>query len=81
MIDTDSDPAGRMPGILNPDQSTLHVNVCGAPAGFATIDWTFTRPGDGTVPAQTSTECETDLVLPDKPYPVAREYRLTATVH
>ena len=81
VIDQSADPAGRLPGILNPDQSTLHVGACNAPPGFTSIDWTLTRPGESPLPSVSTTECETDLVLPDKPFPVAREYTLTATLH
>lgn len=79
-IDSFSDAAQRLPEILNPQQSTLHVSACSAPSGFTSIDWELARPNEAPQPAVTSTGCQTDIPLPDKPYPDAREYELTATV-
>ena len=81
VVDASADPSAALPQILNPDQFSLHVRACTAPPGFTSVDWTLARPGEAPLPVVTTAECETDLILPDKPFPEAREYTLTATVH
>ena len=75
VIDASADPSAALPQILNPDQFSLHVRACTAPPGFTSVDWTLARPGEAPLPVVTTAECETDLVLPDRPFPEARSTR------
>lgn len=77
----DAAAAQTLPALLNPTDFTLRVSACAAPAGFSAVDWRLARPGEEPLPAITATECETEIPLPDRPYPEARDYTLTATVH
>lgn len=81
IIDAGSNAAERLPQILNPAQYTLYVDSCAAPPGFSSVDWQLARPGEAASATASSTTCEAELVLPDKPFPDAREYVLTGTVH
>lgn len=80
-IDPTPDAPGQIGAILNPQQFTLHADVCFVSAGFASVDWQLARPNEAPQPVVTTPTCDTDLVLPDRPYPEAREYDVTATVH
>jgi hypothetical protein len=78
----DPGAAAELPAILNAQDFSIHVKACGAPKGFVSIDWQLSRlDGGDPLPVYTSTECETDIPLPDKPYPEARWYDLRAVVH
>jgi len=80
-IDAAPDVEERLGALLNPQQFTLHVDVCFLTGGFSSVDWRLARPNEPPQPVVTTTTCDTDLVLPDLPYPDAREYDITATVH
>ncbi|MGE0140789.1 MAG: SGNH/GDSL hydrolase family protein [Ilumatobacteraceae bacterium] len=80
-VDATPDGPEQLGAILNPQQFTMHVDVCFLPEGFSSVDWQLARPDETPQPVVTTTTCDTDLVLPDRPYPEAREYDITATVH
>lgn len=75
-FDTDEDgrvdpPAAQvLPNLLNPDYFTLRVSACAAPPaappGFTSIDWRLARPGEAPLPGVTTTDCESQLTLPDR---------------
>ena len=82
VIDADSSAATDLPAILNAQEFSLHAKACAAPKGFVSIDWQLVRlEGGDPLPVYTSTECEIDIPLPDKPYPEARKYDLRVVAH
>lgn len=79
-VDLNVDAANRLRDILRPEQASIWVDVCSADPAPVEVTWQLARVGEEPLPAVTTTECRTDLVLPDRIWPEARTYDVSATL-